>query len=75
MSKVRKIAKVATKVSFAEAEEADNLHWANTNTEERLNSLFDLRITMFGMKGKGKQKIRKVVFKRNLYEQTTEPGS
>jgi hypothetical protein len=69
MNKKRKIAMVATKVSFEEAEEADNLYWANTNTEERLNTLFDLRMMLFGNNGWVKQKISKVVFKRSLYEE------
>jgi hypothetical protein len=53
--------------SFAEAEEADNIFWANTTEEYRLNTLIDLRATFFGT---GMPfPIEKVVYKRNIYEQ------
>lgn len=68
--KVRKMEMVVTKTSFAEAEEADNLYWSNTTTAQRLNSLFDLRMMVFGEKNGSVQKMVKVVTKRSLYEET-----
>ena len=70
MKKERKIAMVVKKVSFKEADEADDLFWANTNENERLNALFDLRLTIFGEAVK--KKIDKIVFKRSLYEESIE---
>ena len=70
MAKERKIEMIVRKVSFAEAEEADDLFWANTNENERLNALFDLRLMIFG--AAALKKISKVVFKRSLHEETTE---
>jgi hypothetical protein len=68
--KQRKIAMVVKKFSFCEAEEADDLFWADANENERLNALFDLRLMVFG--AATKKKISKVVFKRSLYEESTE---
>lgn len=60
---------VVTKLSFEEAEEADNIYWAKTSVEERLNALFDLRQMVFGDNLQKKEKIAKVVFKRSLFEE------
>jgi len=69
MEQKRKIARVITKVSFKEAEDADNLYWSKTGIEERLNTLFDLRKMVFGESWQEKQKISKVVFKRSFYDE------
>ncbi|MEO7265956.1 MAG: hypothetical protein ABIW38_13645 [Ferruginibacter sp.] len=71
MSKVRKIELVARKVSFAEAEEADDLYYANLTPEERLKECFDLRrLNYFGGKENNLPGIEKVIFKinRKLHE-------
>jgi hypothetical protein len=67
MEKKRKIAMAVTKTSFKEAEEADDLYWSKTGVEERLNTLFELRKIVFGESVL--DKLSKVVFKRNLYEE------
>ncbi len=64
VEKKRKIAMVGRKVSFAEAEEADDIYWANASYAERLNTIYDLR-KMFG----GDGKIKKVAKKRSIYEE------
>ena len=69
MQKERQIKAVVKKVSFAEAEEADNLYWANTSEQERLNALFDLRLMLADDSKIGQSKISKVVFKSSLYEE------
>jgi hypothetical protein len=69
MQKERQIKAVVRKVSFAEAEEADNIYWANANEQERLNTLFDLRLMLVDDSKSGQNKISKVVFKRSLYEE------
>ncbi|PVD50956.1 hypothetical protein DC498_17375 [Terrimonas sp.] len=66
MNRARKIQPVVRKVSFAEAEETDNMYWANTTYEERFNELAELRMMVFGGGGK---KMEKVVRKRSLYEE------
>jgi hypothetical protein len=68
MEKKRKIAMVVRKVSFAEAEELDDIYWAEKTEEERLKVLIDLRKIFWGSNIK-KPKIQKVVFKYNLYEE------
>jgi hypothetical protein len=45
---------VVKKVSFAEAEEADNVFWANASYADRLNQIYCLR-KMFGGDGKIKK--------------------
>ena len=67
MGKKRKIEIVVRKVSFAEAEDLDDVYWAERTEEDRLKSLIDLRKTFFGGEIK-ETKIRKVVFKYSLYE-------
>ena len=73
MKKKRNIAMVVRKISFAEAEEADNLYWSNASEEERLRSVIELRNLFFGRKKIKGNKINKVVYKRSLYEE--EQGS
>lgn len=65
MEKKSKIELVVKKLSFAEAEEEDDLYWANTTEEERLNTLYDLRKMSLNQN----KKIEKVVSKRSLYEE------
>jgi hypothetical protein len=65
MEKVRKIAMVVKQMTFSDAEEADNVYWANTSDAERLNMLFDLREMMPGTR----RRIKKVVYKRRLNEE------
>ncbi len=72
MEKKRKIAMVVKKVSFAEAEEEDNLYWSNTSEEERLTSAIELRKIFFGRKKTVNTQIAKVVFKRSIYEEEQE---
>jgi hypothetical protein len=48
MAKERKIALVAKKLSFKEAEEADDIYWAEKSAEYRLRALMDLREMVFG---------------------------
>jgi len=67
MEKKRKIQAVVTKTSFKEAEEADDIYWANASEEERLNELVSLRRMLFG-NDEIEQHIQKVVTKRSLYE-------
>jgi len=73
MEKKRKIAMVARKVSFAEAEEADNLYWSAQSEEERLKSARDLRNIFFARRKIVDTRIAKVVFKRSIYEEEQEP--
>jgi hypothetical protein len=54
--------------NFADAEQADNDYYASLSEIERLEILIDLRATFFGT-GKSSS-IEKVVYKRNIYEQT-----
>ena len=68
MEKKRKIEMVVRKVSFAEAEELDDIYWAEKTEEDRLKVLIDLRKTFWGNNIK-KPKIQKVVFKYCLYEE------
>ncbi len=72
MEKKRKIEMVVKKVSFAEAEEADNLYWSNKSEEERLKSAIELRNIFFGRKKTVDTRIAKVVFKRSIYEEEQE---
>ena len=66
MDKERKIKKVVKKMTFAEAENADDQYWANATAEERLQELIELRSMFFG---NAEKKIKKVVSKRNRYEE------
>jgi hypothetical protein len=67
MAKQRKIALVTKKLSFKEAEDADNIYRAGKSKGYRLRALMDLREMAFGnMKD---QSIKKIVYKRNLHEE------
>lgn len=66
MPQERKIAAVVKKLSFKEAEEADDLYWAQTSGEYRLHTLFELREMVYG--DRVNQPMKKVVYKRNIYE-------
>ena len=68
MEHKRKIERVVTKVSFAEAEEADDKYWANATIDERLNELLSLRQMVFG-NDNDNLKMQKVVHKRSIYEE------
>jgi hypothetical protein len=62
----RKIKAVVRKVTFEEAENADDEYWVNASVEERLSELIELRKMFFG---DGNQRIEKVVSKRKRYEE------
>ncbi len=66
MEKERKIKAVVRKVTFEEAENADDEYWANASVEERLQELIDLRKMFFGDTNR---RIKKVVSKKNRYEE------
>lgn len=66
MPQERKIAAVVKKLSFKEAEEADDLYWAQTSIEYRLHTLFELREMVYG--DRINQSIKKVVCKRSIHE-------
>lgn len=66
MQKERKISPLVRKLTFAEAELADDEYWANATAEERLQELIELRSMFFGDADK---RIKKVVSKRNRYEE------
>ena len=68
MEHKRKIERVVTKVSFAEAEEADDKYWTNATIDERLNELLSLRQMVFG-NDNDNLKMQKVVHKRSIYEE------
>jgi hypothetical protein len=66
MEKKRKIVAVVKKVNFKEAEEADDLYWANASVNERLKEMCRLRETVYG--DLVNQPIKKVVFKRHIHD-------
>lgn len=66
MVKERKIKKIVRKLTFAEAEEADDEYWANATTKERLQELLRLRKMVYGELIN--QRIEKVVFKGSIHE-------
>ena len=66
MGNERKIKAVVRKVTFEEAENADDVYWVNASVEERLSELIELRKMFFG---DGNQRIEKVVSKRKRYEE------
>ena len=68
MAKERKITLIAKKLSFKEAEEADDKYWSDKSAEYRLRALMDLREMVFG--SSKVQSIKKVVYKRNLHEES-----
>ena len=59
----RKIAKVVNKVSFKEAEEADDKFWANATAEMRLDELIELRQMTYG---NSMNRIAKVIRRTNF---------
>jgi len=65
MEKERKIALVVRRMSFADAERADNIYWAKATYADRLNELHNLRKMM----SENKSRIQKVVYKRNINEE------
>jgi hypothetical protein len=69
METKRNIQVVVKQVSFAEAEEADNLYWSQASYEERLSHLFMLRSIQFGNELKRTDRIEKVVTKRKLRDE------
>jgi hypothetical protein len=66
MEKERKIKPIVRKVTFAEAEIADDEYWTNATEEERLQELIELRRTVFAG---ADEKMKEVVTKRNRYEE------
>ena len=52
MAKERKIAMVVTKVSFAEAEEADMNYWLSLSDTERFKELYSLKQMIWGSRQK-----------------------
>ena len=66
MKNKRKISLVVKKISFSEAEEADDKYWAMASAEERLRELISLR-KLFS--GNSALKIKKAVSQRGLYEE------
>lgn len=66
MEKERKIKAVVRKVTFKEAEDADDEYWANASVEERLQELIKLRRMFFGNTNR---RMKKVVSKRKRYEE------
>ncbi|KAA5533412.1 hypothetical protein F0919_12790 [Taibaiella lutea] len=59
--------KIVWKGSFAEAEEKDDIYWANQSMQQRLEALIDLRDVFFS---DANPSIEKVVFKRKLDEES-----
>lgn len=66
MEKERKIKSIVRKVTFAEAEVADDEYWAKASEEERLRELVELRNMFFE---DADRRIKKVVSKRSRYEE------
>ena len=66
MKSKRKISLTVKKVSFSEAEEADDKHWAMATVDERLQELIDLRKLVFGDTA---FKMKKIVSQRSMYEE------
>ena len=67
MKSKRRIGLTVKKVSFAEAEEADDKYWAEKSAEYRLRALMDLREMVFG--NIKDPSIKKIVYKRSLHEE------
>jgi hypothetical protein len=67
MAKKRKIVSVVKKLSFKEAEEADDKYWSEKSPEYRLEALMDLREMTYG--NIEDSSIKKVVQKRNRNEE------
>lgn len=65
METARRILSIVRKVSFAEAEEADDEFWAKATPEDRLAELVKLRKLVFGNTD---VQIKKIVSRRSLYD-------
>jgi hypothetical protein len=68
MEKKRNIQAVVKKVSFAEADEADDIYWSKASYEEKLKHALMLRSIQFGNDLKIADRIEKVVSFRKLNE-------
>ncbi|MDE3181802.1 MAG: hypothetical protein KGM16_00155 [Bacteroidota bacterium] len=66
MEKERKIKAVVKKVTFAEAENADDEYWSQASVEERLQELVDLRRIFFG---DAENRIKKIISRRSIYDE------
>jgi len=66
MEKERKIKIVVKKVTFAEAEKADDEYWAQASPEERLQELVDLRRIVFG---DAENRMKKIISRRSIYDE------
>ena len=66
MQTERKIKAVVKKVTFAEAENADDEYWAQTSAEERLQELIELRQMVFAG---ADDRIKKIVSIRNIHDE------
>ena len=67
MAKERKIAVVAKKLSFKEAEEADDLYWSEKSELYCLRAMMEMREMIYG-ETKVKS-IKKIVFKRSVHDE------
>ena len=63
----RKIAPIIRRVTFEEAERADDLFWANASYAERLNTIYELRV-MFG----GDKPIQPVLRRRHIKDEDND---
>ncbi len=66
MKKDRKIITVVKKLTFAEAEKADDKYWAMATVNERLHELIELRKMVFG---DSPERIKKTVSRRSIYDE------
>ena len=66
MKSKRKISLTVKKLSFSEAEAADDKYWAKATVDERLKELVNLRKLVFGDTA---LKMKKVVSQRSMYEE------
>jgi hypothetical protein len=65
MKAKRKIQLTVKKVSFSEAESADDKYWAKATVAERLQELIDLRKLVFGDSA---SKMKKIVSQRSIHD-------
>ena len=72
MEPKRKIAMVATKVSFAEAEEVDLEYWMSLSATERLKELYSLKQMNWASKDKPYPKHMEKVAEKKIKTQTDE---
>jgi hypothetical protein len=72
MEPKRKIAMVATKVSFAEAEEADLEYWMSLSSTERLKELYSLKQMNWSGKNKPYPEHMEKVAEKKIKSQTDE---